>query len=137
MLTNEAYSTVTSSPAQGFRRTIEVFDSHIAGPLEFSYCDVVADFYEAIWGQTTDLVVKRVVAARLWALGPDHNRWHVGQVFARVATSAEDASDAMLVADIIRQVPENGHWHEGYLHQLPLPKPISDALQGTLNKEDT
>ena len=85
---------------------IETYDGHIAGPLGFSCCDVVADFYEAVWSDTTDLDVERILVARLWELGPSHNRWHVGEVLARMVAAIDNPNDAMLVADVIREAPE-------------------------------
>ena len=121
---------------EGFRRTMEVYDGHIDGPLAFSYCDVVADFYSEAWHETTDLALRRLIAARLWRLGPDHNRWHVGTVFASLATGIEDPSDALLVAEVIRQAPEYAAWNEGYLEpHAALPNPVQNALRVALEVE--
>jgi hypothetical protein len=119
-----------SSFPEGFRRTMEVYDGHIAGSLAFSYCDVIADFYGSIWEQTTDHALRRLIVARLWQLGPDHNRWHVGTIFGKLVASIDDPSDALLVAEVIRQAPEYASWNDGYLNShAPLPRPVHDALR--------
>jgi hypothetical protein len=119
----------------GFRETMKTYDGHIAGPLGFSYCDVVADFYEGTWNETNDLEVERLIVARLWELGPSHNRWHVGEVLASMVGRIDDANEAMLVADVIRAAPERAEWNNHYLRDVTLPKPIHDALDQALRDE--
>lgn len=44
---------------------LEAYDQHISGGLPFSYCDVVANFYEMIFAQVTDPRVRRMILGRL------------------------------------------------------------------------
>lgn len=116
-----------------FRSLVETYDHHISGSLAFSYCDVVADFYASIWEDCEDLDVKRIILARLWELGPSHNRWHVGEVLAGLLGSITGTSDAMLASDVIRAAPERAEWHRGYLRHRTLPRSVRDAVDSALD----
>jgi serine/threonine protein kinase len=111
-----------------FGHLIETYDQHIQGSLPFSYCDVVADFYARVFVKSEDLAVRRTVVARLWELGPAHNRWHVGSVLASLVGNITETSDAMLVVDIINKSPERAWWHDNYLKGKPVLKPIREAI---------
>jgi serine/threonine protein kinase len=113
---------------QEARELLSTYDRHIAGGLSFSYCDVVADFYEQVFGLTADVEIKRLVFERLWLLGPSHNRWHVGEVLTRMIQEPIDISDAMLAADVIKAHPGEISWHRERLRQHAIPKVVSDAL---------
>lgn len=56
---------------EGFREALEGYDSHISesGSLVGTYCDVVADFYAAVFRITPDLTAKRLIMERLLDLG--------------------------------------------------------------------
>lgn len=115
-----------------FRAVIATYDRHVSGSLSFSYCGIVADFYASVWAQSADLDVKRIILTRLWALGPSHNRWHVGQVLADIVGSINTTSDAMLAADVIRAAPERADFHRGYLRDKALPRSVHAAVEAAL-----
>jgi hypothetical protein len=110
------------------RELLKVFDGHIGGSLPFSYCDVIADFYATIFPQTTDGEIRKLILARLWQVGPTHNRWHVGQVFARLIGEIKDPSDALLAIEVIAAAPNRAHWHEDYLKQVTVLRAVSGAV---------
>ena len=111
-----------------FRRLMEAFGKEMAGSLPFSYCDVVADFYEVVFQATEDRRIRSQILRRLPSLGYEHNRWHVGAVFGRlVATLEDDPSLIMLVRDTLRADPEAAAWCAEYLQNRSLPTAIREA----------
>ena len=71
----------------------------------------------------------------LLTLGPSHNRWHVGEMLARILVSIDSTSDAMLAADVIGAAPHRASWHNGYLRNKTLPRPVRDALDAATDTQ--
>lgn len=101
--------------ATSFRRVLRAYDEEVSSSLPFSYCDVVADFYGTLFELTTDREVRRIVLSRLPRLGYDHNRFHVGDVFARLVTQLKDPSLIMHVRDVLASDPDAASWCSDYL----------------------
>jgi hypothetical protein len=115
---------VTKVP-QGFRRMLAVFDEHVSGGLNFSYCDVVADFYLKLWRMSDDITVKKLLLTRLVLMGAWHSRFHVvGAILAGI----DDQSEAMMVADILSAHPEEARFFLPYVEQRTVPTGIAAAL---------
>ena len=110
-----------------FRTVFEVYDDEMSGALPFDYCDVVADFYEAIFDLTTDSRIRRRILRRLPVMGQEHNRWHVGDVFARIAAKLSDPGLVMEARDALLADPSAARWCADYLRGRSVPTTIREA----------
>ena len=110
-----------------FRRILRAYDEEVSGSLPFSYCDVVADFCETLFDLTTDLQVRTLILRRLPPLGYEHNRWHVGAVFARLVSRADDPTLVMRVKDALQANPAAASWCAEYLRGRPIASAIRSA----------
>lgn len=90
------------------------YDDHIQGQLPFDYCDAVANFYRRVFYQTDSHDHKRLILDRLMKIGPDHNRWRVGDVIAELLASIADPNVAGMANDLKRQNPCYVEWREAY-----------------------
>jgi len=117
-----------------FKRTLEIYDGHVSGSLDFDYCDVVADFYRTVYKAMDDLDVRRLILARLVAMGASHNRYHVGDVVASILTGVTDTSEVMMVVDVLRADPDHAQWFKPnpVLRTTKLAEPIDDVLYAEL-----
>lgn len=108
---------------------LKEYDKAVSGPLPFFYCDVAANFYERIfhWTDSDDLRV--MILERLPHLGYSHNRFHVGDVFARIVSKLDDPSLLLAVRDILRSDEDMAAWCGSYLEEHSLPSIIAEALQ--------
>lgn len=97
-----------------FRERLEAFDEFVKGSLPFGYTDTVANFYKRVWAVTDHLEVRRLVLARLLAMGYEHNRWHVGKVFGALLQSIDSHDESLMARDILRHYPDAASWVRGY-----------------------
>lgn len=98
------------------------------GSHPWSYTDRIADFLANAYAVVADLSIRRSILARLLVLGADHNRFYVGETFARLVAQSHDPSDIMAIAQVIRDHPESAPFNSHYLRQYSLPAQISAAL---------
>lgn len=112
-----------------FKQVLRAFDEQATGSQPFDYCDVIADFYEVVYSATEDLDIRTLILRRLPSLGEYHNRWHVGNVFGRLAgVSLGDPVLVMVIRDTFRDDPAAGQWCLTYLSGFSLPQTIRQAL---------
>jgi serine/threonine protein kinase len=111
-----------------FKRVLDAYDEEVSGSLPFSYCDVVANFYEAVFTATSDRAVHSMILRRLPRLGYEHNRWHVGGVFAGLVGRVKDPALVMVIRDVFNEDPEAADWCRQYLQGLSLPAVIRKAV---------
>lgn len=123
---------LTNRPTDA-RQLFFVYDRHIDGSLPFNYCDTVAGFYARVFDSTDDVEIKRVIAARLWELGPRHNRWHVGSVLARMVARVNDRSDEMVLVEAITNAPRYAEWNARYFAEVEVPGLIGRALKEAID----
>jgi hypothetical protein len=115
------------------RSVLQQYDEHVSprGGLDFDYCDVVANFYRWLYRLWDDLKIRRLLMDRLLALGPSHNRWHIGSVVADLFSEADEVSEVMMIVDAIRAArPDDIEWFKDYLRGVKLAPPVDDALFG-------
>lgn len=124
----ELISQLIEERPSDFDVILQKYNAHIQGGLPFDYCDVVANFYRHIFLSTEDLAHRRLVLERLFPLGPDHNRWHVGEVVAGIFSGLDDQASIELAAEIVRNDPYSARWHEGYVEGIELPRRIREAF---------
>lgn len=65
---------------------------------------------------------------RLLVLGADHNRFHVGEVFARLVVGSADPSDVMAIAQVLRDNPDAVPFNAYYPKQYWLQPQLLAAL---------
>jgi serine/threonine protein kinase len=114
---------------------LSAYDNSVSGSLPFEYCDTVANFYEKLfkWGESDEL--RLMILRRLPALAHSHNRWHVGEVFARIVSGLQDPSLIMAVRDILAANEEVAKWNKFYLEKHSLPQAIRSVLRGLPEEE--
>ena len=115
-----------------FQRIIENFDEHVSGSLIFSYTDVVADFYESLFRSSESLTLKRMVLARLLAMGVSHNRWHVMDITVNLFANIEDVSVAQVASEVIA----NDQYHASSLRDRLLRQALHQIVKDTLENLD-
>lgn len=104
------------------------YDAAVSERLPFDYCDVVANFYEKVLNAGAPPEVRSLVL-RLPVLGFSHNRYHVGEVLARIVASLSDTHDLLTLRDVLRENPDAAAWCKTYLERTNLPSVIRAALQ--------
>jgi len=114
-----------------FAAMLAHYDEHISGGLPFSYCDVVANFYEFVFINSGNPIVRRLIIARLIDMGASHNRWHVGGVLAGMLAGIEDAGTDQLAAEAIRADPYHARWFLPYVETLELPRQVAAAFDSS------
>jgi serine/threonine protein kinase len=120
------------------QRVVEVYDGDLEDHnLDFDYCDVVADFYQRLYAGTDDLGLRRLMLRRLIKLGCSHNRYHVGDVVAGMLVRAQETSEVMMVADVLRDNPDDASWFRVNpgLREAELAPLIDEALWGKSSSE--
>ena len=88
-----------------FKTILQRFDNHVSQPLPFSFCDVVAKFYENLFELIDDLNIQAMILARLLDIGHNHNRWFVQERFTVLIENIEEPALAMAAAVVIRDNP--------------------------------
>ena len=96
--------------------------------LPFSDCDVVANFYEFVFINSGNPIVRRLIIARLIDMGASHNRWGVGSVLAGMLAGIENAGTDQLAAEAIRADPYHARWFLPYVETLELPRQVAAAF---------
>lgn len=110
---------VTQMPDR-FLELLRAYDSAISAGLTFEYCDVVADFYEQVFGMCDrEPRIQALVLRRLATLGADNNRWHVGRAFARVLKRVRDPALLLELKDVFDANPGAAEWLRNYVSDVP------------------
>ena len=113
---------------EDFRFLLDAYDSYVSGSLAFSYCDVVADFYERVFDATDDEQMRELVLCRLPTLGYDHNRWHVGQVFGRLLARVNSQGTIMRVRDFLKANEDAASWCTNYVELSKIPRALRECF---------
>lgn len=131
-LSDELLRVYVQDHSRDFLHVLREFDRHVDGDQPFEYCDVVANWYRRIYDLTTNLEIKQLVLARLFDMGPHHNRYHVGSVLASLLAGINETSEAMMAADIVSSDKRNADWlsERAEMREASLVPVIEDALYG-------
>ena len=73
-------------------------------------------------------MLRAAILERLLVLGADHNRFYVGEVFARIAVRVNDPSEVMALAQLLRDNPDAVPFIRSYLKPHSLPPQVGAAL---------
>jgi eukaryotic-like serine/threonine-protein kinase len=92
----------TSAP-DGFKLLTREYGRHVEeSTFKFSFCDVIANFFERAVVATGDPDVLTSAIKALVALGHSHNRWHVQGVVTRLLQDVRDAPTALAASEALR-----------------------------------
>jgi serine/threonine protein kinase len=111
-----------------FDKILRAYNTHVQGALPFDYCDVLANFYSDLFAIDDDLDHRALMIERLIELGPTHNRWHVGEVLARILSTYTDKKTAKVAAKLIRANASYAAWFREYIENRDLPDAVRDAF---------
>jgi len=109
---------------------LKVYDKAVSEALPFDYCDTVALFYEKVFNWTDSVEIKVMILERLPEIGFSHNRWYVGEVFARIVAGLKDPSLVLAVKNVLQRNQAVGGWCQHYLQKHSLPHEIRSVLKG-------
>ena len=113
-----------------FRLILKEYDLRIVDEgLEFTYCDIVANFYREIFWVTSDYQTEELILRRLPYLAYSHNRWHVGRVFGGIVAELRDEALILLVKEILEADPSMTAWCEEYIDIPKSPRVIRELLR--------
>lgn len=114
-----------------FKFLIGRFDEDVeSSSLDFTYCDVVANFYQRLH-QTYPLDVELygLILERLIRLGYSHNRWHVQNAAVTLASAAMSDAMVSVARSVILGNPSASAWtFEGYGFGIGAPG-VDDAIE--------
>jgi serine/threonine protein kinase len=112
---------------RAFMLTLKAYDDAVSGGLPFEFCDSVADFMAKVFEWTESDDMRLLVLKRLPRLGQAHNRWHVGEAYARLL--AGPGKDLALAArDDLTANPDLAAWCAHYLRKASAPAVVLKAL---------
>ncbi|WP_203568071.1 serine/threonine protein kinase [Aestuariimicrobium ganziense] len=117
----------TNKPA--FEELIKTFNEYSEGGHPFNYVDVIADFFAMVYRIAENAMIRRLALHRIMTVGASHNRFYVGEVFARLVSSVKDPNEILMAADVMREDRTAAHWYSGYFTaKHALPRQIREIL---------
>ncbi|MFF8608408.1 serine/threonine-protein kinase [Streptomyces sp. NPDC015346] len=129
-LPRELLREMIQSDPFAFEQMVRTFDDYSAGSHPFHYTDEIANFFARILEVSPPgTALRHVSLNRLLVVGGSHNRFYVGEVFARTVANLTDPADIAVAASLLRSDPPNADFMEPYLRRYSLPVPITQALQ--------
>lgn len=114
---------------EGFRDALKVYDGYAAGVSNFSYGDVIADFYNAVFGMTDDIEIQQTVIAGMMRTGWALNRFHVSDIFCALLGSLSKPAEVELTVEAIDNHQRAAAWYAEPALKRPLRAQIADALR--------
>ncbi|WP_367133268.1 serine/threonine protein kinase [Saccharothrix sp. HUAS TT1] len=115
-----------NSPA--FASVVRTFDRYTDGSQPFNYVDVVADFFANIFSLSVDPMLRSLALRKIMKIGAGHNRFYVGEVFARLIAGLKNPQDVLLALNVMREDPAALGWYRNYLVQHSLPDEVKQIL---------
>ncbi len=112
-----------------FLNILKEYDNNISGGLDFSYCDVVADFYKKIYNMTDSFEIRKIILTRLPSLGRTNNRYYVGKVFAELVSQTTDPSLILTIKEVLESNTGIARWNQEYLEHANIPIVIKEIFQ--------
>lgn len=110
----------TSDPL-GMQQLVERFDATLSDQLPFEFCDTVADQYARVYKTSANVETRELIRRRLFRLGPQHNRWHAGRVFAQIVAMTEEAGEVASIAAMLEENVRWAKWHQQYFQAASVP----------------
>ncbi|MEU8702923.1 serine/threonine-protein kinase [Streptomyces sp. NPDC048680] len=113
-----------------FEKMIRAFDEYSEGGHPFDYTDEIAEFFAKVI-QVAEYSggLRRLSLKRIMIVGASHNRFHVGEVFARMVKYCErNPGDVRYIAALLSDDPHAATFMASYLKQYSLPLEIMREL---------
>lgn len=118
-----------ASNRAAFEQLVRTFDDYSEGGHPFNYVDVIADFFAMVFRVADSSMIRRMALHRVMVVGAAHNRFYVGNVFARLVASLKDPNEILMAADVMRSDRSSAHWYRDYFEsKSALAPPIRDIL---------
>jgi serine/threonine protein kinase len=115
---------------RAFEQLVRTFDEYSEGGHPFNYVDVIADFFAMVFRLAENPMIRKLALYRIMTVGHAHNRFYVGNVFARLITAVKDPNEILLVADVLGEDRTAARWYSEYFaSKHSLPKAIRDLLE--------
>ncbi|WRZ90575.1 serine/threonine protein kinase [Streptomyces sp. NBC_01007] len=112
-----------------FERIVRTYDDYTEGGHPFAYTDDIADFFSrALAAAKHSRPVRHLSLRRIMIVGVSHNRFYVGEVFARAVSTLTAPEDIAYVAEMLREDPVGANFMALYLQHYSLPSLIRRAL---------
>ena len=127
-LTTPAMKTLFQTDLFRMKQLVCAYDGMLSDQLPYSYCDTVADFYNSVCWATQDQELRQMILVRLASIGPEHNRWHVGEVLGAIVGRTQDPGALLGLAEHFKRFPAAANWNRQYLE--PLPQVLREAMPG-------
>lgn len=66
------------------------YDNYVSENSNFEYCSIIANFYYNVFTLTQSYNIKSLIITTLPIMGYSANRWHVGEIFAKILAIVDD-----------------------------------------------
>lgn len=117
----------TNKPA--FEHLVRTFDEYSEGSHPFNYVDIIVDFFAMVFRIAENAMIRRLALHRIMIVGASHNRFYVGEVFARLISALKDPNEILMAADVMREDRSAAHWYSAYFtSKYSLPLQIREVL---------
>jgi serine/threonine protein kinase len=114
--------------AAAFAEMVRTFDRFSEGGHPFNHVDVIADFFANVFSASNDPQLRELALRRIMIAGADHNRFYLGEVFARLVGSLKEPTDILMVTNVMRANSYHSRWYRQYLNGYSLPPSIREFL---------
>ncbi|MDT0307186.1 serine/threonine-protein kinase [Streptomyces sp. DSM 44917] len=113
-----------------FDHMVRSFDAYADGGHPFDYTDQIASFFFNVLqvADNASLPLRHLSLRRILIVGSTHNRFYVGEVFARAVAGLKSPEDIFYAASLLRSDTFAAHFVKPYLKRFSLPGPIAQAL---------
>lgn len=115
---------------EALERLVECYDRSIATEMHPWYADVVADFYEKLYGLGASRAIQIRIMERLPQLAR-YERPQVGEVLARLVNATRDSAALMGLRDGLMRDSKAASWCAKYLLESRLPSDLREFLQAS------
>lgn len=130
-LSADTLAAIRSVAGEEFGQIVDAFEQYSEGSHPFSYTDDIANFFANVIRVSSDFEIRRKAFRKMLIVGADHNRFYVGQTFAKVVASLKGSGDVAMISGLLRDHPAESEFMVFYLRQHSLAPAILAALPGT------
>lgn len=114
---------------ESFCDALKIYDNYAAGVSSFSYGDIIADFYNVVFGITEDIEIQQILVSGMMRTGYALNRFHVSDVFIDLLASMSKPAEVELTVEAIDDNQRAAVWYADGALRRPPRAPIAEALR--------